>query len=62
MNIQITGQGYYIPKTIETAEEVSQKISEAELMCVNSGSVKNENNRIAAKELADMFGAWREGD
>ena len=43
-------------------EDISEKISEAQLNCANSGSIKNESHLIAAKELANMFGAWREGD
>ena len=31
MNIRITGSGYYVPSTIETAEDVSKKINKAKI-------------------------------
>jgi len=43
-------------------EDVAQKISMAELRCINTGSVKDENQLMVAKELANMFGAWIEAD
>jgi len=49
-------------EVVLNVEEVSQKISDAQLNCANSGSAKSDSHLIAAKELANMFGAWREGD
>lgn len=49
-------------EVVLNVEEVSQKISEAQLMCANSDSNKSDRHLLAAKELANMFGAWREGD
>lgn len=54
MNIQITGQGYYIPKTIETAEEVSQKINKSTDWIISRTGVVNR--RISNIDV-DKMGA-----
>ena len=43
-------------------EEVSNMINEAKLNCAHADSIKNEKQMIVAKDLANMFGAWREVD
>ncbi len=59
MNIQITGQGYYIPKTIETAEEVSQKINKSTDWIISRTGVINR--RISNIDV-DKMGALADTD
>jgi len=54
MNIKITGHGHYIPKTIETAQEVSQKINKTEDWIISRTGVKNR--RISDIDV-DQMGA-----
>ena len=54
MNIKITGHGHYIPKTIETAKEVSQKINKTEDWIISKTGVKNR--RISDIDV-DQMGA-----
>ena len=54
MNIKITGHGHYIPKAIETAQEVSQKINKTEDWIISRTGVKNR--RISDIDV-DQMGA-----
>ena len=54
MNIKITGHGHYIPKTIETAKEVSKKINKTEDWILSRTGVKNR--RISDIDV-DQMGA-----
>ena len=38
LNIKITGSGYYLPSTIETAEEISKKIGSEKSYALGAGS------------------------
>ncbi|WP_185966308.1 hypothetical protein [Ectopseudomonas mendocina] len=43
-------------------DDVCEMISEAQLYCANSDLIKNEQQKKAAEDIVNMFGAWREGD
>ena len=54
MNIKITGIGYYLPETIETAKELSKKINKSEEWIVSRTGVKER--RISSLDV-DQMGA-----
>ena len=54
MNIRITGSGYYVPSTIETAEDVSKKINKSKDWIISKTGVLER--RISDIDV-DMMGA-----
>jgi len=54
MNIKISGIGYYLPDTIETAQELSKKINKSEEWIISRTGVKER--RVSSIDVDEMGG------
>ncbi len=52
MNIKISGIGYYLPDTIETAQELSKKINKSEEWIISRTGVKER--RVSSIDVDEM--------